>query len=182
MRLVFLGAPGSGKGTQAALLVHRFDLGYVSTGDVFRKAIADQTPLGKQAKSYLDDGLLVPDEIVLGMIHQVLDGLLLKKGFILDGFPRTIPQAEKLEAILGVKKQPLDAVISLEVREEELVKRMLARKRADDTDETIRIRLATFHKQTEPLKAYYQNKGLLRSIEALGSVEQVCQSLVAILS
>ena len=173
MRLVFLGAPGSGKGTQAALLVKRFELGYVSTGDVFRRAIAEQTNLGQKAKRYLDDGLLVPDEIVLDMINEVLEGLLTQKGFILDGFPRTIPQAEKLEVILATKNKPLDAVISLEVQEEELVSRMLARKRADDSEETIRIRLATFNKQTEPLKAYYSNRGLLRSIKASGSVEEV---------
>ena len=145
MRWVFLGAPGSGKGTQAALLVKRFDLGYVSTGDVFRQAIAEQTQLGQQAKKYLDDGLLVPDEIVLGMIGQVLDGLFDKKGFILDGFPRTIRQAEKLEKILVDKNQPLDAVISLEVPEEALMRRLLERKRFDDTEETIRKRLVGFH-------------------------------------
>ncbi len=182
MRLVFLGAPGSGKGTQAALLVKRFDLGYVSTGDVFRQAVLDQTALGLQAKGYLDAGLLVPDEIVLGMIDQVLDGLLNKKGFILDGFPRTIPQAEKLEAILAAKHKPLDAVVSLEVAEESLVQRMLSRKRFDDTEETIRIRLATFHQQTEPLKAYYQKKGLLRQVDASKPVQEVFGSLVAILA
>lgn len=182
MRLVFLGAPGSGKGTQAALLVKRFDLGYVSTGEVFRKAIADQTELGQKAKQYLDDGRLVPDEIVLGMIDQVLSGLLNKNGFILDGFPRTIPQANSLELILAKRKQPLDAVLSLEVPEEDLVARMLARHRADDTEETIRTRLAIFHQQTEPLKNYYQNKGLLKSLKASGTVEQVFASLVAILS
>ena len=173
MRLVFLGAPGSGKGTQAALLVQRLDVGYVSTGDVFRRAIADQTALGKQAKQYLDEGLLVPDGIVLGMIDEVLNGLLTPKGFILDGFPRTLPQAEQLEVILENKKQPLDAVISLEVPEEELLRRLLARHRADDTEETIRIRLATFRVQTEPLRIYYQNKALLKSVEASGHAQEV---------
>jgi len=182
LRLVFLGAPGSGKGTQAALLVEQFELGYVSTGDVFRKAIADKTELGKKAKSYLDEGLLVPDEIVLGMIDEVLDGLMGKKGFILDGFPRTIPQAEALDVILAARKEPLDAVISLEVPEEDLVKRMLARKRADDTEETIRIRLATFRRQTEPLKAFYQTKSLLKIVDASKPVEEVYRTLVAILS
>lgn len=181
MRLVFLGAPGSGKGTQAALLVKDFDLGYVSTGDVFRQAISDKTALGQQAKEYLDAGLLVPDEVVLGMIDQVLDSLLAKKGFILDGFPRTILQAEKLEAILAAKNQPLGSVISLDVPEDVLTQRMLHRKRADDTEETIKIRLATFHKQTEPLKAFYQKKGLLRSIDASKPVEEVFRTLVAIL-
>lgn len=182
MRLVFLGAPGSGKGTQAALLTQRFDLGYVSTGDVFRKAIADQTELGQKAKRYLDDGLLVPDDIVLRMIGQVLDALLTRKGFILDGFPRTILQAEQLELILAQRKKPLDAVVSLEVPEEALMQRMLARKRADDTEETIRKRLVVFKEQTEPLKAFYRSKGLLREVNGAAKVNQVLASLVAILS
>lgn len=173
MRWVFLGAPGSGKGTQAALLVKQFDLGYVSTGDVFRQAIAQQTTLGLQAKKYLDDGLLVPDEIVLGMIDTVLEGLLTKKGFILDGFPRTVPQAQALDVILAQRNQRLDAVINLEVPEEDLMIRLLARKRADDTEETVRVRLETFHRQTEPLKAFYQTQGLLRTIDGSGPVEDV---------
>ncbi|MES2503293.1 MAG: adenylate kinase [Myxococcota bacterium] len=181
MRWVFLGAPGSGKGTQAALLTQRFDLGYVSTGDVFRQAISDKTVLGQQAKQYLDGGLLVPDEIVLGMIEQVLDGLLNRKGFILDGFPRTIPQAEQLERILEARKQPLDAVISLEVPEKMLISRMLERKRADDTLETIQKRLAVFVCQTEPLKAFYRSRGLLKEVNGAVAPEEVLTSLVAIL-
>ncbi len=182
MRLVFLGAPGSGKGTQAAFLTQRFDLGYVSTGDVFREAVAKQTHLGSQAKYYLDNGLLVPDNIVLGMIGEVLDGLTQRNGFILDGFPRTIPQAESLEADLARRAQPLTVVVSLEVPESVLTERMLERKRADDTLETIQKRLRVFKEQTEPLKKYYASKGLLREVDGNRPVDQVTNTLVALLS
>ncbi|MBL4818290.1 MAG: adenylate kinase [Deltaproteobacteria bacterium] len=180
MRWVFLGAPGSGKGTQAAKLVERFDLGYVSTGDVFRAEIKKQSELGKQAKKYLDDGLLVPDEIVLGMIGNVLDGLWAKKGFILDGFPRTVPQAEQFEQILAERGQPLSGLISLEVPDDILTQRLLERKRADDTLETIQKRLVVFKEQTEPLKRYYRDKGLLFEVDGAWPVEEVFESLVAI--
>ena len=178
---MFVGPPGSGKGTQAAFLVVRFHLGYVSTGDVFRKAIAKHTELGQKAKRFLDEGLLVPDDIVLGMIGQVLDALLDKKGFILDGFPRTLLQAESLEQVLSAKKQPLDAVIHLDVPEDVLMQRLLARNRADDTQETIQIRLDAYHKQTQPLIQFYAQKGLLKTVQAEGTVEEVQQQLLSLL-
>ncbi|MBH1988905.1 MAG: adenylate kinase [Myxococcaceae bacterium] len=182
MRLVLLGAPGSGKGTQAAKLVQRFGLRHVSTGDIFRKAISDRSSLGCEAKRYLDEGLLVPDSIVLGMIGSILDELFSTRGFILDGFPRTVAQAEQLDHVLANQKQPLDAVVDLKVADEVLFKRLLARKRGDDTEETIRVRLKTFREQTEPLRHYYALRNRLKAVEGARSVEEVFESIVEHLS
>ena len=192
MNLIMLGAPGAGKGTQAEKIAEKYSSPTISTGEILRNAISTGTELGKTAKSYMDAGQLVPDEVVIGIIRDFLKQDSCKNGFILDGFPRSIPQAEALDA-MGVK---IDAVVSIEVADEKIVERMSGRRvcptcgasyhilykpsekegvctkcgadliiRKDDNPETVLARLHTYHQQTEPLKGYYANKGLLIEIE-----------------
>ena len=192
MNLIMLGAPGAGKGTQAEKIAEKYGIPTISTGEILRNAISTGTELGKTAKSYMDAGQLVPDEVVIGIIRDFLKQDSCKNGFILDGFPRSIPQAEALDN-MGVK---IDAVVSIEVADEKIVERMSGRRvcpkcgasyhilykpsekegvctkcgadliiRKDDNPETVLARLHTYHQQTEPLKGYYANKGLLIEIE-----------------
>lgn len=198
MRLIMLGAPGAGKGTQAEKVSEKYSIPTVSTGNLLRAAVAAKTPLGIQAKSYMDSGALVPDELVINLLAQRIIEDDCKGGFILDGFPRSVKQAAALE-MMGVA---VDRVISLEVTDDEIVRRLAGRRvclkcgatyhiesnppskegicdkcgdalitRDDDKPETIRKRLQTYHSQTEPLIEYYQNKGILRKVENQGSVE-----------
>ena len=192
MNLIMLGAPGAGKGTQAEKIAEKYSIPTISTGEILRNAISTGTELGKTAKSYMDAGQLVPDEVVIGIIRDFLKQDSCKNGFILDGFPRSIPQAEALDA-MDVK---IDAVVSIEVADEKIVERMSGRRvcpacgasyhilykpsekegvctkcgadliiRKDDNPETVLARLHTYHQQTEPLKGYYANKGILIEIE-----------------
>ena len=191
MNLILMGAPGAGKGTQSAKISEKYQIPAIATGDILRAAIKAGTELGKAAKSYIDDGKLVPDSVVIGIIKEYLASDDCKNGFILDGFPRSIPQAEALDE-MGVK---IDVVLSIEVADEKIVERMGGRRvcscgasyhvmynppktqdvcdkcgaalyvRADDAAETVKNRLATFHAQTEPLKDYYSGKGLLVTVE-----------------
>ena len=191
MNLILIGAPGAGKGTQSAKISEKYQIPAIATGDILRAAIKEGTDLGKTAKSYIDAGNLVPDSVVIEIIKEYLASDICKNGFILDGFPRSIPQAEALDA-MGVK---IDAVLSIEVADEKIVERMSGRRvcscgasyhvtyippktenvcdkcgaalyiRADDAPETVLNRLATFHAQTEPLKDYYSKKGLLVTVE-----------------
>ena len=191
MNLILMGAPGAGKGTQAEKISGKWNIPAISTGDILRAAIKAGTELGNTAKGYIDDGKLVPDEIVIGIIKEYLNSDAAANGFILDGFPRSIPQAEALDA-MGVK---IDAVLSIEVADEKIVERMSGRRvctcgasyhtvykpsqksgicdkcgaelyiRKDDAPETVLSRLATYHSQTEPLKAFYAEKGLLVTVE-----------------
>lgn len=191
MNLILLGAPGAGKGTQSAKISEKYNIPAIATGDILRAAIADGTELGKAAKSYIDAGKLVPDAVVIGIIKEYLASEKCKNGFILDGFPRSIPQAEALDE-MGVK---IDVVLSIEVADEKIVERMSGRRvcscgasyhvlynppkkenicdkcgselyiRKDDAAETVKNRLKTFHEQTEPLKSYYGKKGILVSVE-----------------
>ena len=191
MNLILMGAPGAGKGTQSEKISEKWGIPAVSTGDMLRAAIKEGTELGKTAKSYMDAGKLVPDEIVIGIIKEHLATDACKNGFILDGFPRSIPQAEALDA-MGVR---IDAVLSIEVADEKIVERMSGRRvctcgasyhvaykpskkdgicdkcgaelyiRKDDAPETVLSRLETYHTQTEPLKAFYAAKGLLITVE-----------------
>ena len=191
MKLILLGAPGAGKGTQSANISEKYGIPAISTGDILRGAIKDGTKLGLEAKSYMDAGKLVPDEVVIGLIKEKLASDACKNGFILDGFPRSIPQAEALDA-MGIK---MDVVLSLEVADEKIVERMSGRRvcgcgasdhvaylppktagicdkcgaelyiRADDAEATVRKRLETFHAQTEPLKDYYSKKGTLVTVQ-----------------
>ena len=191
MNLILMGAPGAGKGTQSAKISEKYQIPAIATGDILRGAIKEGTELGKAAKSYIDAGQLVPDEVVIGIIKEYLASDACKNGFILDGFPRSIPQAEALDA-MGVQ---IDVVLSIEVEDEKIIERMSGRRvcscgasyhvvynptkvdgicdkcgaevyiRADDAAETVKNRLATFHAQTEPLKDYYSKKGILVTVE-----------------
>ena len=176
MRLVLLGPPGAGKGTQAAFLSERYDIPHISTGDILRANVADATPLGTEAKTYMDAGQLVPDEVVIGMVDNRIAEADAKEGFLLDGFPRTAGQARALEELLG-DERALDAVLRFVAEEEELVRRLLGRAeeqgRTDDNEDTIRARLEEFRTKTAPLVDYYEERGLLVGIDAVGPVEEV---------
>ncbi len=179
LNIVIFGAPGSGKGTQSDKLIEHYNLFHISTGDVLRDHIRRGTELGKTAKGYIDQGQLVPDELIIDILAQVLDDNKdqATQGVIFDGFPRTIPQAEALEQLLADRGTQIDAVVGLEVPEEELIKRILLRGqmsgRSDDNEETARKRLETYHNQTSPLKAYYEEKGKYRAINGLGSIDGI---------
>lgn len=179
LNIVIFGAPGSGKGTQSDKLIEHYKLFHISTGDVLRDNIKRGTDLGKTAKGYIDQGQLVPDELIIDILAQVLDENKdqATEGVIFDGFPRTIPQAEALERLLADRGTQVDAVVGLEVPEEELIRRILLRGqmsgRSDDNEETARKRLETYHNQTSPLKAYYQEQGKYRAIDGLGSIDGI---------
>lgn len=169
MNLIILGAPGSGKGTQSAELVSRYHLTHLSTGDMLRAEIAAGSELGLAAKAIMDAGELVSDEIVIGMIAHRLSA----QGALFDGFPRTLAQAQALDALLAQNGQKIDAVLYLDVDNDEIVKRMLARGRADDNEATIRNRLAVFEQQTKPLADYYERQGKLHHIEGTGDISAI---------
>ena len=179
LNIVIFGAPGSGKGTQSDKLIEHYHLFHISTGDVLRDNIKRGTELGKIAKGFIDQGQLVPDELIIDILAQVLDENKEQttEGVIFDGFPRTIPQAEALEHLLADRGTQVDAVVGLEVPEEELIRRILLRGqlsgRSDDNEETARKRLETYHNQTSPLKAYYQEQGKYRAIDGLGSIDGI---------
>ena len=173
MRIVFIGGPGAGKGTQAERLVQTYKLAHLSTGDMLRAARAAKTELGLLAEGYMLKGALVPDEVIIGLIAEKLICPECQTGYLLDGFPRTIGQAEALDNMLAVKGTPLDAVLELRVPEEELFKRLAGRGRADDNPDTIRQRLVAYRNQTAPLLDYYGKRGLLRSIDGVGTVDEV---------
>ena len=198
MRLVLLGAPGAGKGTQAKKLIEKHNMPQISTGDLLRAAVSEGTDLGKEAKSYMDKGELVPDSVVLGMVEERLQQDDAKNGFILDGFPRNTAQAETLDALLDRLGMPLDAALSVDVPLEDLMKRLTGRRtckgcgqmyniyfspsskeecekcggelyqRDDDQEATITKRLEVYQEQTAPLIDYYGNKGILKSVSAPG--------------
>ena len=179
LNIVIFGAPGSGKGTQSDKLIEHYNLFHISTGDVLRDNIRRGTELGKIAKGFIDQGQLVPDELIIDILAQVLDENKDNacEGVIFDGFPRTIPQAEALEQLLADRGTQIDAVVGLEVPEEELIRRILLRGqlsgRSDDNEETARKRLETYHNQTSPLKAYYEEQGKYRAINGLGSIDDI---------
>ena len=182
MRVVLLGPPGAGKGTQAQIIAGRLGVPAISTGDIFRANVSGETELGLKAKSYMDAGDLVPDEITVAMVKDRLAEDDAKGGFLLDGFPRTIAQAEQLRDSLHELGQRLDCVLELVVDEEELVRRLSGRRmlvdgqmvqRDDDKPETVRHRLKVYRDQTSPLSGFYEGEGLLVRIDAIGSVEEV---------
>lgn len=171
MRVVFVGPPGAGKGTQAENIVRDYGLFHLSTGDALRAAVKAQSPIGIEADKYMKAGALVPDEVVIGVVVERLEEA--KDGCLLDGFPRTIAQAEALDKILAEKNAPLDVVLELAVPEEELYKRLASRGRADDNPEVIKQRLVAYHNQTEPLVGYYSKAGILRKIDGLGTIDEI---------
>lgn len=173
MKLVLLGPPGAGKGTQASVLSEKLGVPHISTGDLFRSNIEAQTDLGIAAKEYLDSGNLVPSDITVNMVRSRLSEADTAGGFILDGFPRSVEQGDALEAILGESGSKLDAVLSFRIDEDAVVERMLARGRADDTEAVIRNRLSVYRDETEPLLAYYTDRGQLITIDAVGTVEEI---------
>lgn len=173
LRIVLFGAPGSGKGTQAERLVQAHGIPQISTGDLLRAAVAAGTELGRQAKAAMDAGELVADEVVIGMIRKRLAEADAVAGFILDGFPRSLPQAEALDDLLESLGRPLQRVIHLEVDNEEIVERLLARGRADDREDTIRNRLQVFDRQTQPLIEYYRNQGKFTRVVGSGALDDI---------
>jgi adenylate kinase len=188
VRVVLLGPPGAGKGTQAQIIAGRFGVPAISTGDIFRANVSGQTELGKQAKVYMDAGDLVPDEITVAMVKDRLSEPDAKVGFLLDGFPRTIAQAEQLRQSLADLGHGLDCVLELVVEEDELVRRLSGRRmlvdgqmvqRDDDKPETVRHRLHVYREQTAPLSGFYESEGLLRRIDAIGEIEEVTARALA---
>ncbi len=181
MRIVFIGPPGAGKGTQAERMIEKYKLAHLSTGDMLRAARDAQTEVGKKADEYMSSGQLVPDEIIVGVIQERLSQADCEGGYLLDGFPRTIAQAEALDKMLADKGTPLDVVLELKVPEEELFTRLAGRGRADDTPEVIKQRLVAYRDQTSPLLDYYGKAGLLKSIDGLGTVDDIFGRVQAIL-
>ena len=185
LNIVIFGAPGSGKGTQSENLIKHYELFHISTGDVLRDHIRRGTELGKTAKQYIDQGQLIPDELMIGILAQVIDDNkeLAQNGVIFDGFPRTIPQAEALETLLNERGTSVSAVVGLEVPEEELIDRLVKRGqmsgRSDDNEETIKKRLDVYHNQTSPLQAFYQEKGLYKAIKGIGTIEGIFEDIKA---
>jgi adenylate kinase len=182
VRVVLLGPPGAGKGTQAQIIAGKLGVPAISTGDIFRANVSGKTELGLQVKAYLDAGDLVPDSITVAMVRDRLAEADAAPGFLLDGFPRSIPQAEQLRDSLAELGQRLDRVVELVVDEEELVRRLSGRRmlvdgqmvqRDDDKPETVRHRLKVYREQTEPLSGFYEAEGLLVRIDAIGEIDEV---------
>lgn len=178
MRIVLLGAPGSGKGTQAALLVELLKLPHISTGELLRSAVASGTELGRQAKVVMDRGELVSDDIMLGLIEERLSQDDTRGGFILDGYPRTLAQADQLAEIVVGMEAELDGVLYLKVPEAVLVERILGRQRADDKEDVIRQRLLVYRRQTQPLVEYYEQRGQLLPIDGDRLIEEITVALL----
>jgi len=182
MRLVLLGPPGAGKGTQAQRLVQQLRVPHISTGEMLRQAIDKGTATGLEAKQYLDSGQLVPGQVMVDLVRQRLDQPDCAGGFLLDGFPRTVAQAEALDAYLSQRKNRLDAVLEMQVDEEELVRRLIARGRGDDQPDVIRQRMAAYHEQTMPVSAYYRQHDILKTIDAMGTPDEVFARLLGAMS
>lgn len=173
MRIILIGPPGAGKGTQCQRLVEYLEVPHLSTGEMLRAAIRAETPEGITAKGYMEHGQLVPDSLVLAMVTKRLEAADCRPGCLLDGFPRTLPQAEMLDDLLERRAMTVDGVIELAVPREELIRRMLARKRADDNPEVFSKRIASFETQTAPLLDFYQRQGKLASIDGLGTADEI---------
>jgi adenylate kinase len=182
MRIVLLGPPGAGKGTQAAQVARRFRCANIATGDIFRANVAEGSELGQAAQEYMDRGDLVPDEVVIAMVMERLAERDCQAGFVLDGFPRTVNQAEALDRRLVEMGSPLQAVLCVQADENELLRRLAGRAaalhRSDDAEQTIRHRLEVFAIKTRPLIDYYARRGLLVSVDAIGPIEVVTKRIL----
>ena len=182
LNIVIFGAPGSGKGTQSERIVNKFGINHISTGDVLRAEIAAGSELGKSAKLLIDNGQLIPDELMIDILSAKLDSLKDSKGVIFDGFPRTIAQAEELKRLLNKRGQDVTAMIELDVPEEELMERLIKRGqesgRADDNEETIKKRLVVYNEQTAPLKDWYKNDGKHCYINGSGELDRIFADIV----
>ena len=185
LNIVIFGAPGSGKGTQSARIVEKYGWNHISTGDVLRAEIKTGTELGKTAKGYIDQGQLIPDELMIDILASVFDSFKDSKGVIFDGFPRTIAQAEALKKMLAERGQDVSVMVDLDVPEEELMVRLIKRGkdsgRADDNEETIKKRLHVYHSQTAPLIDWYKNEKKYQHINGLGTMEgifaEICEAV-----
>lgn len=183
MKLILFGPPGAGKGTQASLIEDHYDIPHLSTGQIFRDAIKNETKLGKKVQSILDAGDLVPDETVVGLVAEEIENDRYANGYILDGFPRTVVQAESFDEILNGNNQSIDAFISLKVPEAELVKRILSRGegRSDDTEEGVKKRLEVYENETRPVKEYYADKGIVFEVDGTGTIEEIFSRIKSVL-
>ena len=185
LNIVIFGAPGSGKGTQSERIVEKYGINHISTGDVLRAEIKNGTELGKTAKGYIDQGPLIPDELMIDILASVFDSFKDSKGVIFDGFPRTIAQAEALKKMLAERGQDVSVMVDLDVPEEELMVRLIKRGkdsgRADDNEETIKKRLHVYHSQTAPLIDWYKNEKKYQHINGLGTMEgifaEICEAV-----
>lgn len=179
--LVLFGPPGSGKGTQSSNIVETYQLQHISTGDLLRDEVSRHTPLGVEAKKYMDQGMLVPDEVVIGMISTKIDETPEARGFVFDGFPRTKAQAEALDKLLEFKNTQIDLVLSLEVPEPQLITRLVGRGvtsgRSDDNEEVIIKRIKEYHSKTEPVAGHYHAQGKLERIKGDGSIDDTFKLL-----
>jgi adenylate kinase len=182
LNIVIFGAPGTGKGTQSGLIVEKYGLHHISTGEILRDEIAKKSPLGVLADQRISQGQLAPDELIIDILTDVLDKTANEKGYIFDGFPRTIPQAQALDKLLNERGTSVVAVLSLKVEEQELIQRLLKRGegsgRNDDRLEVIENRMKVYREQTDPLREYYKKKGLFLSIPGSGSVDEVFEEIV----
>lgn len=179
MNIILFGPPGAGKGTQAEKIASHYDIPHLSTGNIFRENIKNETALGKKVKAILDSGKLVPDQTVVDLVADELDKDIYDRGVVLDGFPRTVAQAEALDQYLDSKGRKIDSFLTLQVPEEELINRILSRGegRSDDTPENIKTRLQVYRQETEPVMNHYSKKGAVREIDGVGGIEEIFERI-----
>jgi adenylate kinase len=186
MRIVILGAPGSGKGTQAAMLVQHLDIPHISTGALLRNAAKKGTELGLKAKAIIDQGELVPDEIMAGIIEERLGRADVANGFILDGYPRNVPQAKSLDTMLERLGKPIEEALHIDVDPEQIIKRIAKRAkeegRSDDTEKTVRNRMRVYAEQTAPVADYYEERGFLTRVLGDGDKDEILQRILSVLN